>query len=186
VLGWDDTANAFAWFAAGAGISLASNAVATTLSPPTEVGSTTLTGATVNLFTGLPSGVKRINIWARNVSLDAGAQYAGIQIGTGGSFVTSGYDSTSGNRGGEFAATSRFLDMGSNASAATVFDVAYELRRFAGGNTWLAKHQGTIQGSTPFQGFGTVTLAGEIDRIRYTGNGANFDGGTIFAEWFNY
>lgn len=161
---------------------------ATPISPaPTELGITSLSGSTVNLFTGMPSGVKRINVWIRGASLDAGSVFAGIQLGTGGSFVTSGYDSTSGSRGGEHSSTSRFMDRGSNAGAAFVYDVHYSLRKMTNStNVWFCSHQGAIQGSTPFHGIGTVVLTTEIDRIRYSASGANFDSGNVIAEYYLY
>ena len=145
---------------------------------------TNLTGANTDISTALPSDTRRINVYIRNASLDTGATLAGLQLGTGGSYVTSGYTASAGNRGGENTASNRFLDFGGSGAASSVYDVTFRLYRYTtSNNIWFCDHIGALQGGAPCSGFGQVTLTTAIDRIRYNAGGANFDGGTVIAEW---
>lgn len=155
---------------------------------PTVLNLGTMSGASINIDLGLPNYAERILIWVTGASLDAAAAFSGVQIGTGGAFVTTGYESVSGTRSAETTATSRFTDRGSNSLAASIYDVFFELRlAVAGTNTWMCSHQGYTRGGLPFSGVGTLALgAGNpIDRVRITGGGANFDGGVCRAEWWS-
>lgn len=151
---------------------------------PTESGVIALSGSSTNISTAIPAGTKRITVWVRGASLN-GNGYGGIQVGTGGAFVTSGYvRSFSGTRGADISNSNRFVDATSNNLAANTWDVRFDLRLVdAATNTWHCTHTGASDNPVFSTGSGVITLAGALDRIRYGATANSFDGGAVFAEW---
>lgn len=150
----------------------------------------TLSGASTDISTAIPAGVKRIRVWVNGVSMDGASGYNQLQVGTGGSFVTTGYTrAASSHEGSSISSTSGFITMASNnqnPNAGMAGNVAYDLRLIdAATNTWMCAHTGSNSGNLGFSGNGTIALAGALDRLRMitTGSGGNFDAGTVFAEW---
>jgi hypothetical protein len=156
---------------------------------PNESGLITLTGTSTNLFTGLSAGVKRINVWARGVQ-GSSTGYSGLQLGTGGAFVTSGYTRANSSRNSsDINSTSRFVEIGSNAASTTTWDVAYTLKLVNGsGTAWICDHRGSTDAVSGlgFVGAGSIVLAGDLDRIRFAMSTGSYSSGFAWAEWFGY
>ena len=141
------------------------------------------TSGTAIDFTGIPSWAKRVTVVFNGVSL-SGSSYLLIQIGSG-SFVTSGYDSSSvyiystasiDRKSGYTTGFMLYNAGGSSVSASCLC----QFEKLTG-NTWVSKHSGcTPSGIFLGSGIG-VSLSGNLDRIRVTTvNGTDtFDAGTI-------
>jgi hypothetical protein len=147
-------------------------------------GTISLAGASTNIATNLDIfAPTRITVWVRGASITA-AGYGGIQLGTGGAFVTTGYGrAVSSNRTADITSTTQFIDIGSNNLSTTTWDVRYDLRLVVGTTLWQCNITGGSSAGFAFSGSGVITLAGVIDRIRYTTTGGTFNAGSVLAEW---
>lgn len=133
-------------------------------------------------WTDVPSWVKRINLVFNGVSSN-GTSNIIIQIGTGGSYVTTGYTGTVSTQAGTVAAMSSsngFAVINGNSASYSMNGLAVLLT--PGSNIWainsvLGGHGTSIVRSAA----GTLSLGGTIDRIRVTTlNGTDtFDAGSI-------
>lgn len=150
----------------------------------TSSASQATTSGTSKDFTGIPAGVKRITVTYDGVSLSGAASNL-VQLGAG-SVQTTGY-----------TANGVGLGMSSNSFGTTytagfgiVEDTAARLLRATmtivrhSGNAWVSSHVG-IAASEARLGGGSVTLSGELDRVRITtSNGTDtFDAGSVNVHW---
>jgi hypothetical protein len=141
----------------------------------------TLTGATTNLSTAIPSTANKIFIGFRNMSTN-GTNVPLIQVGAG-AFLTTGYDGTAymGTVGGTNVTTG--IPLYSPVAAANSFDGTYVMTRQAS-DYWF------LQGITtrPASNFnvtvqGNIQVTGGINRVRLSGNGDSFDAGSGYISW---
>jgi hypothetical protein len=141
-----------------------------------EDGEDATTSGTAHNFTGIPAGMNEIDILLDSVALSGTDDFL-IQIGTGGTPTTTGYQSVATNFSTNTSATNGFVMRA--VSAATTFSVVMQLRRIPGTNKWLSNHNGGAEGVfTLLLGSGAITLAGALDNIRLTRTGSNtFDAG---------
>jgi hypothetical protein len=127
-------------------------------------------------FTSLPTGLKRITVMFSGVSHNGSTAFNDqfiIQLGAG-SVTTSGYVSICVTT----AATTGFL-LTNSVSGAVTFSGVWTIA-LIGSNKW--SQSGNISGNGSCQySAGTVTLGGELDRVRVTtvGGTDTFDAGTI-------
>lgn len=140
----------------------------------------TTSGTSID-FTGIPSWVTRITVLMCEVSSNGVAGFL-VQVGSG-SFVNSGYISTSNNLNqvsntGGNSSTAGFVIRTSD-SAVTVSG-SLVLHRISN-NTWVESHAVKIKSDQVSIGGGSITLAGALDRVRLTTvNGTDtFDGGSV-------
>lgn len=144
------------------------------------------TSGTAHGFTTIPSGVKKITVVLDGVSV-SGTSRLLLQLGTGGSYVTTGYQSSSANVYGNdqtsvITSTAGFIN--ESASASTLRSGTFTLFNITG-NTWVANHVfgDSFATAAPgnVYGGGRVALSGAIDRLRITTvNGTDtFDAGTV-------
>lgn len=135
-------------------------------------------------FLSIPSWVKRVTVMFNGVST-SGTSYPLIQIGSG-SVTTSGYVSASGGLSGNVgygttSSTSGFIIFGADAGNNLCGTMTIQL---LGSNTYISSHSLGDTGGTYvniFNGGGTITLGGALDRVRITTvNGTDtFDAGSI-------
>lgn len=143
----------------------------------------TTSGANVD-FT-IPSGVRKITLLLDEVSRTDDVLIR-VQIGTGGSPLTSGYvgrctylSSSTGNQHNYSAGFDfRHYDDRFNLTG------SMEICNIAG-NTWISTHNAASTGwATNCYGAGVATLSGELDLVRLTASSGTFDNGqaTIMYE----
>lgn len=132
-------------------------------------------------FTGIPSWAKRVTVMLFGVST-TGAQQMQIQVGTSGGVQTSGYETRAiyiqSTSPGSFTLATGF-PMTITGTAANLRSGTLTLAKVSG-NNWVGT--GTIQvvGNLVDQITGTVTLSGDLDRVRISaGTTDTFDAGTI-------
>lgn len=144
------------------------------------------TSGTAFDFLSIPSWVKEIRIGMVGVSL-SGADYYLVQLGTGGSFDTTGYSSSSANllqaNGvGVVTSTTGFILLSADATRLAEGCLTLALVD-AATNTWaITGLQGGASGATSnvLLVAGSKSLSGVLDRLRFTRNGSNtFDNGKI-------
>ncbi len=127
-------------------------------------------------FTGIPSWVKRITVMLNGVSTN-GTNAIIVRIGSG-SFVTTGYVSTSSDAGGADNTTVGFLTTRS-ISASRIYTGALVISKITG-NTWIS--HGIVGSDTSvYANSGSLALSGVLDRLSVTTTaGTNtFDAGKI-------
>jgi len=143
------------------------------------------TSGTAHGFPTIPTWAKKITVVLDGVST-SGTSRLLLQLGTGGSYVTTGYQSSSASvyttdRASVTSSTIGFVHESAVAGAFrhgtfTLFNIT--------GNTWVAAlNFGDGAASTPGNviGGGRIALSGAIDRLRITTvNGTDtFDAGTV-------
>jgi hypothetical protein len=136
-------------------------------------------------FTGIPSTVKRITVMFTGVSLSGGSSLL-IQIGTGGTPTTSGYNSASSyatitvSSSGGISSTAGYIMYVENASY--IFRGHIVLTNISG-NIWVSSGIISNITTTPYTGqtAGTGTISSTLDMVRITtSNGTDtFDAGSI-------
>ena len=134
-------------------------------------------------FTGLPSGIRRLQVTLDAVSSDNNYHIL-IQLGTSSGFVTSGYDAQSAivySATGSVNSSAGFI-IYSTASSATHSGIFTFNNN--NGNVWVGSYSGANnQAGTPYIGLcggGRVTLGAELTQVRITfSTSANFDAGTV-------
>jgi hypothetical protein len=140
------------------------------------------TSGTAIDFASLPTGLKRITVIFRAVSLSGTANYL-IQLGAG-AVATSGYESTS--IVGVSAAATASATSTSGLVIATTGNAANRLSgtcvlTLVDSNTWVASHA-MAQGNTAAGCFGGgyIALGGTLDRVRINTTASDtFDLGLI-------
>jgi hypothetical protein len=152
-----------------------------TLAPIVSGTAVTASGTSVD-FTGIPSWVKRITVMLSGVSTNGSNAYL-IQLGTSGSFVTTGYVGSTGwaNNAANSSVTSVTAGIGiNNDNAARAIYGSVSIVNVTS-NTWIGS--GSIGWNTTFIGGtgGGISLAGVLDSLRITtiGGTNTFDAGTI-------
>lgn len=144
----------------------------------------TLTGITTD-FVGIPSWARRINIFVNSMSTN-GASNKLLQLGSGGTFQTTGYVSGvmnarhAGTSAGASVATTGF-QLDNDSIAAYIYDGIITLST-PGSNVWFI--DGRLGDTTAVRypmAYGRVTLSGVLDRLRFTTLGGTeaYDGGTF-------
>jgi hypothetical protein len=135
----------------------------------------TTSGTTVTISTAIPAGVTDIEVLFDGVSLDL-TDAVQVQLGTGGSFVTTGYVASGIGISGDVSSTAGFPMRSNTAARAltgkmglTLFDPASD--------KWVADHSVRSANDNGSFGGGSITLAGDVDRIRLAILGA---GGSVF------
>lgn len=136
----------------------------------------TSSGSTINLSTSIPSTATVIEILFSAVSLSGSDNFL-IQLSTGSTFVTSGYDSFSMSGTASPSDSTGFIVR--NAGAGNESSGRMRLTKEPGTNKWIADH--SIRNNA---GGGEVTLGGTIDGVRITRDGSNnFDNGSISGRY---
>jgi len=128
-------------------------------------------------FTGIPAGCRRITVQLVQVSTNGNANYI-VQLGAG-AIQTTGYFGAAGNT----AATDQYTTgFGIRAGAGTVVMNGLMIIERINGNSWVASGSfGRSDAASISSGGGSVTLSGELDRVRLTtvGGADTFDGGLV-------
>jgi len=144
--------------------------------------SATTSGTAVD-FTSIPSGVNEIDVIIDGVSF-SGTDNILVQLGTGGSPETSGYDSSTmliGSTGNNNSSTAGFITRVSFAS--NTADGLFRLFRIDG-NQWAAHSFVRYQSGSHQVGSGRKSLSGELDMVRVTRDGSNtFDAGQVAIRY---
>lgn len=140
----------------------------------------TTSGTTVDISTSIPAGIQDLQVMFDGVSLN-GTDAVQVQIGAGGSFVTTGYDASGIGISGDVSSTSGF-PVRSNTAVRAVTGTM-ELKLFdPAGQKWVASHSVKNAADNGSFGGGTVTLGGALDRIRLSiigAGGSSFDAGSV-------
>lgn len=161
--------------------SLTATTVQGTIVQGTAVASTS--GTSID-FTGIPSWAKRITVMFNAFSTSGSSNYL-IQIGTGGSPTSTGYDSMStGSGGSNFTSTSTSGFIINNYTGASGSMAGMMTIANLTGNQWV--EQGNFaQNPTTIKCGGGVTLSGVLNLVRITtANGTDtFDAGTINIQY---
>ena len=146
----------------------------------TRMTSVASTSGTAIDFT-IPSGVRKIIVIFDQVSLNVN-QSLRVQIGTGGSPLTSGYIGRCNYQAAGNASETNYSGG---------FDIMHYDNRFdctgtmtisnITGNTWISTHSMSSSGwSTIYMGSGVASLSGELDLIRISAtSGGTFDNGQV-------
>jgi len=147
------------------------------------------TSGTAIDFTSIPAGVRRVTLSLRGVSLSGTDRFL-IQIGAG-SFVTSGYSSSSSgpDNSGFWInsnSTAGFI-LGTTFDAANAYSGRLTLHNISG-DIWVADglvtNNVTGGGGRGAIASGQLTLSGTLDRLRLTVTGSNtFDLGAVNILW---
>lgn len=146
----------------------------------TLVGVKNTTSGTVQDFTGIPSGVKRITLVLNGVGTN-GSSMKLVQLGTSSGFETTSYTAWSNtltnvlSRGNSTAGF--YIQQGAASEALsgsfTIINIS--------GNTWVTSGALAIDTAGTVVFGGNKTLSGVLDRVRFTTvNGTDtFDAGSI-------
>lgn len=128
-------------------------------------------------FTGIPTGVKRITVIFNGVSTN-GTSIVQVQIGSG-SFLTSGYSSSTSTNGANGTATAGFI-VTSNNGATDIRSGIMTIVNISS-NTWVMGANVGLTTVNCSTSAGVVSLSGTLDRVRITtANGTDtFDAGSI-------
>lgn len=118
----------------------------------------------------------RIVLTFRNVSL-SGTDHILIQIGTGGTPTTTGYNSVS---GGQNSTAGYILEVGAAAGSVNGHMILTRVT----GNNWVASHVvANVNDNTTRVGGGQISLGGVLDLVRFTVTGTDtYDAGQINAH----
>lgn len=147
----------------------------------------TTSGTSVN-WTSIPSWVEVITLDLFGVSLTQNVDHFLIQIGTGGSPTTSGYNGSgiyisSGSTNG--ISTAGFLLISGAAGNATItWSGKITITRISSTEWEMSGQLGSDVGSMLVSS-GRVTLAGQLDNLRLTSNGvSSFDAGKAKLSYY--
>lgn len=121
----------------------------------------------------IPAGTRKITVLMDRCSLDSTGSWF-VQIGPSSGVVTTGYESTSGDRANGLNATSGFVIRVAVAAQQITGRMTLELMDSAT-NLWVAVHQlSTTSGSDgTIGGSGRIALSGTLERFRLTFTAAN-------------
>ena len=149
------------------------------LSQPLTLGTSqaTTSGTSID-FTGLPSWIKRITVLFVGVSTN-GANNIQVQLGTGGTFVTTGYDSGAANDSSSTPYTTGFGLTDGYAAVSLIYGALTLMN--AGSNNWVGFGNINKNGGSVNFFAGWLALGGTLDRVRLTtvGSTDTFDGGSV-------
>lgn len=147
---------------------------------PTWFTALATTSGTAFDFTGIPTWATEILVQFFAVSL-SGTDHLGVQLGTSGGIVATGYVGSSGAISG--ATTSSINGTGAFVllSGDATYAASGEMRISAvGSDRWVQSHAAHLSANIVTHGGGSITLPGALDRIRVTRTGANtFDLGAV-------
>ena len=158
---------------------------------PTDTGVTWTTLSSQSLassgavsVTGIPSTATHVRISFTNVQTATNNSW-GIRAGTSSGLQSSGYDCITGYWGGSAGGTASTTEWTCYGSASTGFDWNGQIDVFKmSGNLWQGfawfHYNG---GGTSRFAHGEVSLSATLDRIGFTGLGANFASGTIYPSY---
>ena len=138
------------------------------------------TSGSVVIFSDVPSGVKKITVILDRVST-AGVDRLNIRLSTGGTFLTSGYNSSL-ILATDAAATNAYTEttaLGLIVSpvATNLWTGMYVLTNITG-NKWVGS--GTFNYDTrAFISSGVIDVGGAIDGIRFFSDGSALDNGNV-------
>lgn len=153
-------------------LQLNSSAMAPASVVKSTLGPTDLTSASQHDYT-IPSWVTKIELVMSRMSINSGTDNFLVQLSTGGTFKTSGYEAYSEQGGTTAASASGFVLRQNNAS--DVWDGVMTIYKMPGSDVWISKHILKTQ-----LGSGYVDLAGTIDELRFKIEaGKTFDNGTL-------
>jgi len=132
-------------------------------------------------FTGIPSGVRDIEIIFDDVSLSAGDQIL-VQIGGASGVSTSGYESA-GSRPGATnqSSTAGFIVVVNNATLN--FSGKVSLSKWPTSDVWVSSYVGGVYNDRTTSGGGRTNLGETLTRVRVTNTGGTFDNGGVFVRW---
>jgi hypothetical protein len=134
-------------------------------------------------YTGLPTGLKQVNLMLKGVST-SGSSAPMVQIGPSGGIETSSYAGGASNGAGTTTAfTTGFTLKASTHAAADIIDGLYILNlENSSANSWCSSGVG-FWSSTSQQGINSASksIAGVLSRIRFTtiGGADTFDSGEV-------
>ena len=146
----------------------------------------TASGSTGIEFTDVPTGVKKITVIFDDVGTNLGSSEVRIELSTGGTYLTSGYTSTSirtqsgATPGNDTLTTGLIVGRLDNANkaltgAVTIYNVT--------GNRWLSSGLCVCTGdqNRSWQSGGFIDVGGVIDKLRVVGHGSAYtwDSGQI-------
>lgn len=155
------------------------------VTPQTLSASQNLTGQAQVVFSGIPAGVRKIEVAIADVSTATNVSFV-VRVGTSAGLVGTGYKSTS---------QAVYADSGSGGNIGSDYDVTGFVTRLYGityaasgvirlinvsGNIWVAEHTlGCYSGTTPVlvSGGGVVTLSDALIHLQLIPLSGNFDGG---------
>lgn len=150
-----------------------------------EGGPTTASGTSVS-FSSIPSTARKITIFLNGLSV-SGTDDVLVQIGTGGTAETTGYEGQGGRFNNAAAISTGPITNGfflgiQNAANGLVGRVTLE--KEPGSNAWHASSTVANQASGFTLNAGRKSLSGVLDMFRVIPNGANtFDAGTVSYRW---
>ena len=153
----------------------------TYLAQPLTSGTAVSASGTSIDFTGIPSWVKRVSILWNGVSTN-GSSSPLVQLGTGGSVVTSGYGGSSSLIASTVTSQNFTTGFGERSQDAAAVRTGIWVIANVSGNIWVCSGTlGRSDGANTSVTGGTVTLSGTLDRVRITTvNGTDtFDAGSI-------
>jgi hypothetical protein len=154
------------------------NPAASLITSGTAVASTS--GTSID-FTSIPSWVKRITVSFSSVSTNGSSDW-GIQLGTSGGIVTSGYSGSTGNAVGGFQAQTTYAQTVYTATASTSASGSVTICLInSSTNLWAISGNGCSTTTYASLSGYSVTLSGALTTVRIkTGNGTDtFDAGSI-------
>ena len=158
---------------------------------PTDTGATWTTLSSQSLassaevvVSGIPSTATHVRVSFTNVKTATNTEWA-IRAGTSAGLQTSGYDTIGGNWGGSLGGAQKNIFWSCSGSAGTGFDWNGQIDVFKmSGNLWQGfawfHYNG---GGTSRFAHGEVSLSATLDRIGFTGLGANFASGIIYPSY---
>ena len=143
----------------------------------TNSGGVDVDGTAAALFTGLPAGIKRLQVNLYRCSASGSDTGALIRLGTSSGIVSSGYSSLSHWGGGGQSDTSGFYLYGTGSTnaingIATINDM--------GSDRFISSHSLMYNGSNGAFGGGYKDLGGTLTQVRVSlVSGGNFDFGRV-------
>tara|TARA_Y100000816_G_C25796957_1_gene417491 strand:- start:62 stop:652 length:591 start_codon:yes stop_codon:yes gene_type:complete len=143
----------------------------------TNSGGVDVDGTAAALFTGLPAGIKRLQVNLYRCSASGSDTGALIRLGTSSGIVSSGYSSLSHWGGGGQSDTSGFYLYGTGSTnaingIATINDM--------GSDRFISSHSLMYNASNGAFGGGYIDLGGTLTQVRVSlVSGGNFDFGRV-------
>jgi len=160
-------------------VKAAIEALGATATEVSEVATTS--GTAVNIITGIPSGVNKIELYIRSITLGV-ADYIVIQLGTSGGFVTTGYAGgiTQGGAGLSIS-TGLGLVYSTSTTLATINSGTMNIHRVPGTNRWVAGSQVYLSSAGS-----SILLGSDLTQLRVTTDAgtATFSSGAISARYY--
>ena len=150
----------------------------------TTLSSQSLASSGAVSVTGIPSTATHVRISFTNVTTATNNGW-GIRAGTSSGLQSSGYDSIAGYWGGSLGGSASTNAWSCYGSASTIFDWNGQIDVYKmSGNLWQGFAWFHYNGSgTSRFAHGEVSLSATLDRIGFTGLGANFASGTIYPSY---